>query len=109
MKGIDPSELIDLWGLSFPDPFSEEHFEDDALEYSDLFYLQEFLSYFVLFRTMTGPTKFTKKAIRDLKAFLEALSRNEDYLSPVWKAALQIESDYEFVRFCTTNIKIMWA
>jgi len=113
--GYDYAELIEAWNLSFPDPYELEDIfdEDEQLFYEERYYLKEFIENFLTAKLLGESgrrSKFTQRAITDLKMYLEELGKCElSYFNPVWKGMLEIEDDFTFLQVVESLIGHMWC
>lgn len=118
-NGWDYTELSEEWKLYFPDSFTPE-FEkllkgdETPFKYDQDYYLKIFIENFLLYRIMGKSTdqysKFQKKAISDIRKYLQELSRCPvSYFQQLWKTISEIEDDFSMLQIIVCVIGHAWC
>lgn len=99
-KGWDWTELAYRWNLVDED--NSEGLDDEEFENRIRDYIEKEMNW-------PSPKERKDACMKDIKDFLVELSKYEDEYSKVWKAMLDIESNFVFEQFFLSLYKMMWV
>jgi hypothetical protein len=98
--GWDYSELANRWGFHVPETDQLEAFE----------YIQIFISNYAWPGIGRSHTRFQRRAAKDVREYLVALSRcDAGYLGGFWKAMSEIKDDWSMMRMFVHNLGFAWS
>ncbi len=95
--GWDFCELCWCWNMPV---FNDEQ----AIEQIELVIEKCYNSKFLI-----GNKFFPKKAMRDMRKFVESLIPGSGYYSPVWKGLFEVENDASFLQIFHSLLKHAWT